>query len=338
MWARSTRVRKAIAAAPPLRTIILLMPLIRCPRCSQPYDIPPGIAVQLPSKVANCSCGEWLYGDRSKLLQRMSETGNIEELDVTAYRVDEIAPSAPRFELDLGSEAPAGARHLRVIARSSAGSIDAIFAIEQHPLWIGRKGCHIEFDDSDLSLQHCAIEVRGERLIVRDADSHTGTFLDGQEISEAEIGDGVHLLRIGHALLSLEPVASGGTAVEPLRIAPDELFDAPPQLARKLQRSAREDGPQRLFLRGIEGPAAGKEYDLDQPTHTVGREGSIRVPDEYLSRKHFEIFRDEEGNLRIRDLGSRNGTFLNTLPAKNTKVGPGDEIRAGMTLFKVEAR
>ena len=29
----------------------------------------------------------------------------------------------------------------------------------------------------------------------------------------------------------------------------------------------------------------------------------------------------------VRDLGSRNGTFLNTLPAKNTKVHSGDEIR-----------
>lgn len=315
------------------------MPLIRCPQCSETYDIPPAVAVRLPVTVANCSCGYWLCGDRQKLLQQLSDTGNIEELDVAPYRVVSTAPAAPKLELDFGAEAPSAPRNVHVVARGSDASIDTIFTIHEHPLWIGKKGCHIEFDDPDLSLQHCSIEVRGTRLILRDADSHTGTYLDGQEISEAEIEGGVHLLRVGRALLSIEPVEQEGRPVEPVRIETDELLEAPSLLTRKIQqKSAPDKTLQRLFLRGIEGPAAGKEYDLDLSANTVGREGTIRVPDEYLSRKHFEIFRDDEGNLRIRDLGSRNGTFLNTLPAKNTKVHPGDEIRAGMTLFRVEAR
>ncbi|HET7436988.1 MAG TPA: FHA domain-containing protein, partial [Thermoanaerobaculia bacterium] len=58
----------------------------------------------------------------------------------------------------------------------------------------------------------------------------------------------------------------------------------------------------------------------------------------FLSRKHFEVVRDEEGHVRVRDLGSRNGTFLNTLPARNTKVLAGDEIRAGTNRFRIEHR
>jgi len=42
--------------------------------------------------------------------------------------------------------------------------------------------------------------------------------------------------------------------------------------------------------------------------------------------------------IRVRDLGSRNGTFLNTLPAHNTKIQGGDEIRAGVHRFRVEQR
>jgi pSer/pThr/pTyr-binding forkhead associated (FHA) protein len=312
------------------------MPVIRCPQCSQAYDIPPAVAVRLPVTVANCSCGFWLCGDREKLLQQLSETGSIEELDVSPFKVDDVAPSAAKLELDYESTGPAAAtpRHIHIVARGSDASIDTTFTITGHPLWIGRKGCHIEFDDAELSLQHCSIEARGARLIVRDADSHTGTFLDGEEISEAEIGEGVHLLRVGRALLCLEPVDTPGRPVEPVVL--DNLFEAPPQLTRKAQ--PKNAGAQHLFLRGVAGPATGMEYDLDLATNTVGREGSIRVPDEYLSRKHFEIFRDDEGHLRIRDLGSRNGTFLNTLPARNTKVTAGDEIRAGMTVFRVEAR
>lgn len=315
------------------------MPLIRCPQCSEAYEIPAAVAVRLPVTVANCSCGYWLCGDREKLLHRLSESGSIEELDLSPYRVASSAPAAPRLELDLGSAPAAAARNVRIVARGNDASIDTVFTIREHPLWIGKKGCHIEFDDPELSIQHCSIEVRGTTLVVRDADSHTGTFLDGQEISEAAIDEGVHLLRVGRALLSIEPVERAGRPVEPIKTERDDLLEVPALLTRRLQQqNAPDNRVQRLFLRGIEGPATGREYDLDLATHTVGREGSIRVPDEYLSRKHFEIFRDEEGNLRIRDLGSRNGTFLNTLPAKNTKVRPGDEIRAGMTVFRVEAR
>jgi len=64
----------------------------------------------------------------------------------------------------------------------------------------------------------------------------------------------------------------------------------------------------------------------------------VRVPDEFLSRRHFEIVREADGTARVRDLGSRNGTFLNTLPARNTKIHTGDEIRAGVNRFRIEHR
>jgi ABC transport system ATP-binding/permease protein len=64
----------------------------------------------------------------------------------------------------------------------------------------------------------------------------------------------------------------------------------------------------------------------------------VQVPDEFLSRKHFEVLADPDGTVRVRDLGSRNGTFLNTLPARNTKVQRGDEIRAGVNRFRIEQR
>ncbi len=54
------------------------------------------------------------------------------------------------------------------------------------------------------------------------------------------------------------------------------------------------------------------------------------MPDEFLSRRHFELVREDDGAVRVRDLGSRNGTFLNTLPARNTKVHMGDEISRGI--------
>lgn len=309
------------------------MPLIRCPECGQAYNIPPAVAVRLPNSIANCHCGYWLCGSREALLQRLGESGRIEEIDVQPYRDDS---AASKNQSVVAEAAGVGRpRSVHVIARAKDESVNSTYTISEHPLWIGRKGCHIDFDDPELSIQHCCIYVRGGRLVLRDADSYTGTFLDGQQVTETYIDDGVHLLRAGGALLSIEPVESEGIAVEPLLIAEDELR-APPSTLRGRRPSGEKRAPKKLVLRCVEGVQAGQRFEIPEQGATVGREGTIRILDDYLSRRHFLLSWDDAGILRVQDLGSRNGTYLNTLPAKNTKVHSGDEIRAGMSLFKVE--
>ncbi|HWS71965.1 MAG TPA: FHA domain-containing protein, partial [Thermoanaerobaculia bacterium] len=107
----------------------------------------------------------------------------------------------------------------------------------------------------------------------------------------------------------------------------------------KLQERQREStAPKRSILVCIEGALQGQEFEIPPTGLIVGREGHVRVPDEFLSRKHFEVLPHPDGTIRVRDLGSRNGTFLNTLPARNTKVHGGDEIRAGVNRFRIEER
>ena len=209
--------------------------------------------------------------------------------------------------------------------------------LSQHPLWIGRKGSHIELEEAELDIRHCSISLRNGEIVVRDADSHMGTFLDGQKITEAALGEGVHLLRCGSALVSIEPTEDTGKPVEPIALADSDVFDD--SVLRVLERKAREEGPgKRNLLVCIDGPLVGQEFEIPPTGLIVGREGHVQVPDEFLSRKHFEVIADPDGTVRVRDLGSRNGTFLNTLPARNTKVQRGDEIRAGVNRFRIEQR
>jgi pSer/pThr/pTyr-binding forkhead associated (FHA) protein len=311
------------------------MPVIRCPKCGQAYDVPGAVAVHLPSSIATCHCGEWLAGSKAAVLARMLDPGKIREVDLQPYRVD-AAQAASADAAALAPE-PVKPRSIRIIAKGARESVDRVFTIQQHPLWIGRRGSHVELAEAELSLRHCSICLRGHDLVIRDADSHLGTFLDGQKVTEAVIGDGVHLLRAGSAIVTIETTEERGVPVEPLAL------DATPADEREVfealsaaRLDPHNDG--RVVLVCVDGLLKGQEFEVPQTGLVVGREGHVRVPDEYLSRRHFEVLPDTDGAIRVRDLGSRNGTFLNTLPARNTKVHPGDEIQAGVNKFRIEHR
>ncbi|MGK2859213.1 MAG: FHA domain-containing protein [Thermoanaerobaculia bacterium] len=321
------------------------MPRIRCPKCSQAYDIPAQIAVKLPTSIATCGCGEWLCGNREQILARFASEGSIPEIDLASFRIEDVAPAERVEARDEDPFDTSASRSVRVIARGANESVNTVFTIDREPLWIGRRGCHVEIDDAELSIRHCSIVRRGDQLVVRDNDSHTGTFFNGEQIEEAVVADGTHLLRVGSALLCIEPMEGTGTPVEPIVLREDELLEASPQLMKKLlERAAKAQAARspslakRLVLICTAGSLIGQEFEVGPLGLVVGREGDVRVPDEFLSRKHFSILFDAEGVLRIRDMGSRNGTFLNTLPARDTRVRPGDQIKAGVNEFRVEER
>ena len=314
------------------------MPLIRCPKCGQAYDVPGVVAVRLPNSIATCHCGEWLAGSKAAVLARMLKPDDIKEIDLAPYRVTPAAGS-PFEEISEPEPEPSGPpvpTSIRVIARGAKESVNTVFTIGEHPLWIGRKGCHVELEEAELDIRHCSIAPRGNQLVIRDADSHMGTFLDGQQITEAVIGEGVHLLRAGSALLSVEMTEEPGVPVEPIALSDKEVFDD--SVLRAIESRKKKEAGGRPILVCIDGQLKGQEFEIPASGLIVGREGHVRVPDEFLSRKHFEVIPDADGSVRVRDLGSRNGTFLNTLPARNTKVQAGDEIRAGVNRFRIEQR
>src|SRR5215211_336574 len=95
------------AVYPAALAIILAMPLIRCPKCGQAYDVPGVIAVRLPNSIATCQCGEWLSGSKAALLARLLNPADIKEIDLSPYKVsaeraDVAEASAPAAEIAPG--------------------------------------------------------------------------------------------------------------------------------------------------------------------------------------------------------------------------------------------
>jgi len=85
----------------------------------------------------------------------------------------------------------------------------------------------------------------------------------------------------------------------------------------------------------IGGAARPSEFKLKLPT-IIGRSRTVDLPVGHplVSRQHCELF--AEGDLlKIRDLGSLNGTFVGeTRIAEDTVLEPGDEFTVGPLTFK----
>ena len=87
-------------------------------------------------------------------------------------------------------------------------------------------------------------------------------------------------------------------------------------------------------LEAVAGPLKGTSIPLVENEISIGREPSngISILDASISRRHCLIQRDGE-QFKIRDLNSRNSTFVNGVPVTERVLESGDEIKVGSSLF-----
>lgn len=78
---------------------------------------------------------------------------------------------------------------------------------------------------------------------------------------------------------------------------------------------------------------------LTPPAVTLGRRGATGhlIDDVYVSDEHAEV-RNDTGVWSVRDLGSTNGTYVNSVRITGpTVLSVGDTLRIGKTVFLVDA-
>ena len=89
----------------------------------------------------------------------------------------------------------------------------------------------------------------------------------------------------------------------------------------------------------LAGPEKGKSFDLEDEVLIVGRgpESQIQIRDKSVSRRHMVISR-REGKYYIKDLQSKNGTYVNgeqVEPGIELEIDQGIPIAAGRSLFSL---
>lgn len=78
-------------------------------------------------------------------------------------------------------------------------------------------------------------------------------------------------------------------------------------------------------------------FELAEGLHVLGRatDCDVVLAESSISRRHTEL-KYADGRVRVRDLGSHNGTHVNGIAAENWHdVGPGDQLTLGRAVFTV---
>src|SRR5262245_24767524 len=108
-------------------------------------------------------------------------------------------------------------------------------------------------------------------------------------------------------------------------------------MASPQNRIRMETEPSRMLhpskLLAVSGPLRGTIFEIGDDDVSVGRRDTTIVIDhKSVSRRHC-VFSKEGESIKVRDLGSRNGTIVNGERVEESVLNHGDRITVGNTNF-----
>lgn len=216
---------------------------------------------------------------------------------------------------------------------------------------IGRDAkADVMLEDAAVSYIHAQLVRQGDDSYVRDLGSRNGTFVNGERIStphrlangdRIKLGDTVLVYRSGPTPKQRRGATPQPVISEPLRPIkePTPLPDKPASAPEAVKEVRADSSSLTWSLSARSGPLSGASIPLDRSPLTVGRDPAshIVMNDGTVSWRHA-MFKQEDMKWFVRDLGSRNHTFLNETQLESDKPYPlkrGDRIRIGETILEV---
>jgi pSer/pThr/pTyr-binding forkhead associated (FHA) protein len=210
----------------------------------------------------------------------------------------------------------------RLVLERGEGHDGAVYRLNAATVEAGRSQGGVLFpDDPCLAPHHATFSYRGGALHVRDEGAPGGTYLRLRSLTvPLRPGDA---FVVGDRLLRL---------AGPLPAPPDP----PPDGTRRLG-APRPPGPAVVVEEWLEGGVAGRVFVRGGPSVTIGRAGcAINLDDDpLLSQAHAELLVDAAGAVRLRDLGSSNGTFIRIPSHAERELREGDVVRMGREVLRV---
>jgi type III secretion system YscD/HrpQ family protein len=213
-----------------------------------------------------------------------------------------------------------------------------IIRFEEGMEWsLGRDPDAVSFllEDSLVSRKHATCTLTSEGYLFENLSSVNPALQNGKVISEPVLLREGDIIQIGSTFFRFtekNPTASekeerrGGSSFE----ESDELSTA----------NFADSPLSRWLLKVISGPNAGAEFNMQRAsTYILGKDPNlcdIVFQDLSVSRQHARVSVDEEENVFIEDLGSRNGVIVNgQLIFDRQPISSQDLIALGTTSFLI---
>lgn len=185
----------------------------------------------------------------------------------------------------------------------------------------------IVIPDTYVSHHHAVLTIEGGQFYIEDAGSTNGTKINGIEVKEKtriELGDRI---RMGNTKLTLSGRTEQSGNIAPKKTEPQD--EAP--------EDAMQSGSAGIKLVLIRRDT-GEAFAITDGT-TIGREEDndivVPEPDGHFVSGHHAIITADGNDIRIKDVGSSNGTYVNGNRIGNKRIYPGGVIRLANIEFEV---
>jgi pSer/pThr/pTyr-binding forkhead associated (FHA) protein len=190
----------------------------------------------------------------------------------------------------------------------SQGSLAGqIVVLDKETISFGRQaGTTFTIANTRASQRHAELGYENGSYVLRDFQTHTGTFVNGNRIASQMLRAG-DLVEIGGEQFRFEELSNDSTLNVPVRIVV------------------------------MNGMSVGQIYPLGNNKLTFGRhtDNIVKIPNKIASRHHAEVCY-EGGRYILNDLQSQNGTFVNGDRISSHTLTTGDVIGIGNQQFRFE--
>ncbi|MCI0470341.1 MAG: zinc-ribbon domain-containing protein [Candidatus Aminicenantes bacterium] len=152
--------------------------IIACPNCKAKYNVPDD-KIQGRKKLKCSTCNN-IFAIQSEKSDEDSESKK-DTAKITKQSIGESLWSDENLRLPEDLKIS-----IAVIKGARAGYI---YHLDKPYVLMGRGKVDLIIPDKEVSRKHLAIEVRSDKVFLRDLGSTNGTFIDGEKVSITEIHD-----------------------------------------------------------------------------------------------------------------------------------------------------
>ncbi|MFI5334536.1 MAG: type III secretion system inner membrane ring subunit SctD [Chlamydiales bacterium] len=207
-----------------------------------------------------------------------------------------------------------------------------ILPFEEGEEWvIGRDpdAATLVLEDPMVSRRHVIVHATSEGYLLENLSSVNPATQNGKLVTESVLLHEGDILQIGSTFFRF-------TTKKP--IYEEEMGGIAPSFEKGLDDAALESTETRWLLKVITGPNAGAEFAMRKGgTYIVGKDPNacdIIFHDLSVSRQHAKLNVDDEENIFIEDMGSRNGVLVNGEPiTEKHQISSQDLVALGTTTF-----